>query len=147
MRLVEIPPLALPDFWYACFMKTGSEAWWDRFLPPGFRHVYLIGYVAAHDVWLLFDPRRAWSVLGVVSVGTVGSLLSRAVGEGAALLVKPEGDAMSPGWLGRLGFYCVPAVKHALGLRCVAVTPRGLHDCLLKMGARPLEIADVRGAE
>lgn len=147
MRLVSIPPLALPEFWYVCFMKAEREAWWDRFLPPGFRHVYLIGYVPAHDVWLLFDPRRAWTVLGVVAASEVPSLLSRALREGAALIVKPDGLAVSPGWRGRIGFYCVPAVRAALGLRCVAVTPKGLHDYLLATGAKPLEIDDVRGAE
>jgi hypothetical protein len=36
--------------------------------------------------------------------------------------------------IGRIGFYCVPAIKQLLGLPCVAATPDALYRHLIKHG-------------
>lgn len=141
MLLVEVPPLAMPKVWQVCFLKTEREYWWDRFLPDGFRHVFLLGYVPEYRQWVYFDPQYASTVVGIVTPARAGALLEIALHEGAVVNV-PASVARPPACWARLGFYCVPAVKHALGLRCVAVTPKGLHDYLLKIGAKRLERED-----
>lgn len=128
-----------PLIWQVCFCKKTATHWLDRFLMPGFRHVFLLGFVGAADVWLLYDVGRDISTVAVVSRERARELFAVALSDGAVLRYEPAAPARRGGLLGRLGFWCAPAVAHALGLRCVAITPRGLHDYLLKIGASPLQ--------
>lgn len=135
MRFVEDVPLA-PLFWQVCFLGWERRAIWDWFLPAGFRHVFLLGYLPQLDRWLCYDVSCFKTEITVLSNARAGFLLNCAIEQGAVLswpvpIVKPSFRL-------RLGFWCVPAVKHALGLRCVALTPKGLHDYLARHGAKPL---------
>jgi hypothetical protein len=54
MRFVRDLP-ATPRYWQVCFMGLEKRFWWDRFLPVGFRHVFLLGYVPEHRIWICYD--------------------------------------------------------------------------------------------
>lgn len=135
MRLVEDRP-ATPRYWQVCFIGDQRKFWWDWLLPSGFRHVFLLGYVPEFKVWLCYDVLFFKTEIVVHSGATAGFLLELAHREGACLTWPAPIDPPRP--LFRFGMWCVPAVKHILGLRCVAMTPNGLHQYLLRHGAKPL---------
>lgn len=136
MRLVKDVP-ATPLVWQVCFMGLERKFWWDRFQPPGFRHVFLLGYVAEYRVWICYDVLFFKTEITLLSPQAAGFLLNLAHDQGA-VLNWPAPVAGSGSWRLRLGMWCVPAVCHLLGLGCVAVTPKGLHDYLTRHGATPL---------
>lgn len=136
MRFVRDMP-ASPRAWQVCFLGTERRFWWDRFLPSGFRHVFLLGYVPEFKVWLCYDVLFFKTEITLLSGERAGFLLTLAEKDGAVLTWPAPVNPTSAWWL-RLGMWCVPAVQHVLGLRCVAMTPKGLHDYLLRQGASPL---------
>lgn len=110
----------------------------DRFLAPGFRHVFMLGYVAEFGAWLLYDVRLSHTTVAIVSQAHAAALIGLAMDEGDVLTLSPQLHVKhSP--LDRIGFWCVPAARHLLGVRCVALTPRGLHRYLVRMGAKSLK--------
>jgi hypothetical protein len=135
MRFVPDLP-ATPRYWQVCFLGTERKFWWDRFLPSGFRHVFLLGYVPEHKIWLCYDVLFFKTEITVLSGERAGFLLTLAEREGA-VLTWPAPIDPAPLRI-RLGMWCVPAVQHVLGVRCVAITPKGLHDYLVRQGAKPL---------
>lgn len=137
-RADELAPIgiALPAVWQVCFCSTERRFWWNRFLTRGFEHVYLLGYLPEYGAWMYFDPQADRLLLAIVSKEIAGRLLTRAYQGGRILTYEPEDDTPQS-VLDHFGTWCVPAVRHVLGVRCVAVTPKGLHDFLLENGARP----------
>jgi hypothetical protein len=136
MRFVPDIP-ATPRYWQVCFMGVDRRFWWDRFLPLGFRHVFLLGYVPEHRLWICYDVLFFKTEITLLSGERAGFLLTLAEQEGEVLTWPAPVDARPTWWL-RLGMWCVPAAQHVLGVRCVAITPKGLHDYLVRRGAKPL---------
>lgn len=136
MKFVPDLP-ATPKAWQVCFMGMERRFWWDWLTPPGFRHVFLLGYVAEHGLWLCYDMMAFKTEITLLSGTRAGALLTMAHDQGQVLTWPAPIDPPRRFGL-RLGFWCVPAIKHILGLRCVAMTPKGLHDYMLRRGARPL---------
>lgn len=141
-RIVPIAHKAQPRVWQVCFAKRTRTWWVDRFLPDGFRHVYLIGYVPEFGLWLLFDPLNDATGISILSKEMAGRYLTLAMTEGAVLNFPARTVIPRVRFWHRLDFWCVPAVRHVLGLGCVATTPRGLHDYLVSLGAQPLTEED-----
>lgn len=135
MRFVRDEPAA-PRFWEVCFVGKDRRAPWDWLLPKHYRHVFVLGYVVEHDLWICYDVSCFKTEIAIHSNATAGWLLNWAREQGGHLTwpapVVKQTFAVRP------GFWCVPAVKHILGLRCVAMTPKGLHDYLVRHGATPL---------
>lgn len=135
MRFVKDEP-ATPFEWHVCFVGETRRAPWDWFLLKHYRHVFVLGYLLDHDLWLCYDVSCFKTEISVLSNARAGFLLNWARGQGG-VLVWPARTVKPSFWL-RPGFWCVPAVKHILGLRCVAMKPKGLHDYLVRHGATPL---------
>lgn len=134
------PAVLIPPLWQICFCKREETHFIDRFLAPGFRHVFMLGFVPEADVWLFYDVGRDRTAVAVVSKERAGQMIQLAFDEGAVLQFEPREPKRQPKRqpifsLWRLGFWCSRAVAHALGVRCVAATPKQLHDYLLKNGA------------
>lgn len=137
--LVTADDIPVPMLWQVCFCKRHRAHWVDHFLAPGFRHVFLLGYVVAADAWLLYDLRRDVTEIAIVSRERAARLLGMAFAEGTVLAFEalPPPKRRGAGAY-RLGFWCSRAIAHVLGVRCVAATPKRLHDYLLKIGAQKL---------
>ena len=126
-----------PPIWLVCFAGREVRTPWDRFLTCGFRHAFLLGFVPGPNVWLLHETLYDRTNVAVVSSAIADRLLTTAVREGAVLEWR-IGPPEPPRLMLRFGLWCVPAIKHVLGVRCVALTPKGLHDWLLRNGAKPV---------
>lgn len=137
----QTEPLAeygTPQLWNVCFAGLERNRWFDRFLRPGFRHVFMVGYVAEFGLWLKYEVLFSYSSIAIVSGDYAAGLICKAMHDGDVLTMRPMFH-MKHRVVSRLGLWCVPAVRHALGVRCVALTPQGIHRFLLKNGAKSLK--------
>ena len=134
MYLTErLPPASSPPIWYVVFGQDANPHLFDRFLHRGFRHVFAFGYLPGHDLWIIYDVKFSHTVMGVIEAGDAARLIGWIRNSGRALEWKSR-KTQTVRW--RFGFWCVPAIKHLLGLRCVALTPWQLYRWMLKNGAK-----------
>lgn len=138
MKASPAADFGTPRLWNVCFVGRTRVKFIDRFLAPGFRHVFMLGYVAEFGAWLLYDVQFRHTTIAIVTRERAATLIGIAMAEGDVLTFAPILHVKSSP-LARIGFWCVPAARHLLGARCVALTPRGLHRYLVRMGAKSLK--------
>lgn len=136
-----------PAEWYVAFSDRGrgeARRWWHLFTRAGFGHCCAFGYVRATKVWVLVD----WTAEGLAVLTlrdeTADALIVESVNRGRVLAVRQGGDFPAHG-LRLPVLYCVPMVKHLVGLRSRAVTPWQLF-CELRRRGCPEMFASVRQA-
>lgn len=138
MDQVAIPGAVEPSQWMVVFHPTSSLRW-ASFLACGrFKHVSAWGYYAGFKAWIIFDPQWASLRLTMISHERAVDAFVAAT-EGCVILKIERSDrdtALAP--LSRFGFYCVPAIKHLLGVRCAAWRPDALYRHLLRKGGMPI---------
>lgn len=127
--------LGEPVRWILAFKKRSTVAFLDR-LPLKYKHVAAFGWVGG-DVrcWVFLDWRYD---RGQISVATGEQATRALMGEFAKDADLLGIDARAASHLFRLGGYCVPTVKHLIGLRSRAITPGGLYRDCLRAGAVPI---------
>jgi len=141
LKIVQKPTAVEPENWFLVFHPISSTRWLNR-LPLRFRHVSAFAYVHAPKVWLFYDV-QFWCTRHIILLDDQTSLdFLAAVTEGCTVLsMRRRGPARF--WF-RVGFWCVPAIKHLLGLRSSALLPTGLlRDCLAA-GAKVIHDPEVR---
>lgn len=128
------------DEWFIVFDGGRRHFWWDRWTGPGMRHVQAMRPIGA-DAWLLVNPCADRLNVEVVGGAFVDRVIAKAHREGGCVLKFQALDAAERTL--RLGGWCVPVVRHLLGIRGCALRPRGLWRDLLRRGAVPaFESAD-----
>ena len=125
--------------WYVGFVGDYPgrlPGWFDIFTTKKFRHVCAIGYDPQNHVWVLYDPTVSVSVIQIFHPDDpqLNKLITCISHFGRWLKVKPAAHAC---YFGRWRHYCVPAIKHLLGVRSSALTPRALYRDLVMQGAQP----------
>ncbi len=120
--------------WRLAFFPIGKYRW-ARFVPGRFKHVAAYGYSRPCRTWVLYDVTLAGTRVFVLpdggdSLETIAAWLA-----GASVLSMTALQHDSTTATGRLGFWCVPAMKHLTGVRCGAMTPTGLYRYLIERGA------------
>jgi len=121
-----------PVRWLLAFSRETTIPWL-RQLPLCYRHVSAFGYVGGDaGVWLFFDWRQNRLQVSAARDDLQIRTLMHEFCHDADLLGMPASDRSS--W-GMAGGYCVPAVKHLIGLRSRALTPSGLYRDCLRAGA------------
>ena len=133
LTLVAKPTAVEPDTWFIVFHPVSATTWLNR-LPLRFRHVSAFAYVHAAGCWLLYDV-QFWATRHIVLPDNAGALdFLAGFTEGCTVLhMKRAGPSHL--WF-RAGFWCVPAIKHLLGLRSGALLPSGLFRSCLRAGAK-----------
>jgi hypothetical protein len=127
-----LPDVIEPAEWFIVFHTKSATRWLGLITPGRYKHVSMVGYMAVYEAWLLYDVR-----LG----GTCLQLLTKAAAlawmhDCDVIQIKPTGAHI--GLRCRFGFTCVTAVKHLLGLLCVAPTPTALYRHILRNGGIPI---------
>jgi hypothetical protein len=134
--------MVTPRLWLI-FFSDGSAAptWWSWMLPKGFRHVSAASFYADQRRWVHFAPTRGGTVIEVFRSKEFDGRLAQLTRDSSAVLRVPglDGRRHAPA-----SFFCVGAVKGLLGVRCLAISPRGLFRWLLRNGAERVEIPHVR---
>jgi hypothetical protein len=125
------------DAWIAVFVDSfGRRRWWDRFLKPGFRHVFVMSYDIHRDLWLTVDwgtNRVEICLMGEAELINLVAFVRRHDIEAYRLPIgKPSNGNLPrfPFW----PFWCTDAVKHITGIRSWAITPWQLRQHLVSIG-------------
>jgi hypothetical protein len=136
------PPIWAPDQWLLIF-ETKSHRMVERLCPGRFKHVCAAGYVAAIDTWMVYSVELDGTKVGAFRPGKdFNDWLAIAVARAGVLRVK----AGKPGWMPWLTFWCVPAVKHLVGIHGGALWPDQLWRYCIANGAEIVADADARVA-
>lgn len=124
-----------PFFWIVAFYDPDPRRhWWDLFTRPGFRHVTAFGWITGTETWLMLDWSRAGLAVLALTPAEVDRFVAMAsVNRGRFLKVRP-GDRRIGRRRAVALSYCVPVVKHLLGLRFFALTPWQLFCALRRRG-------------
>lgn len=127
-RLVDYEP----KNWLVVFYPQSIYRWVNWLVPGRFKHVSLVTFVEPANAWLFYsiEPTRAPVELWPGS--DEGSVRFAEV-TASATIVKFPSVKVRNSWL-RAGWWCVPAVKHALGIRSGALSPDQLFRYLLANG-------------
>lgn len=134
MDVVNPPSSVEPTEWYVIFHPSTTSPLLSFLAFGHFKHVSAIGYYAGFKVWLLFDARRAGMRVPLIAHESMKAVIGEYT-EGCTLVKfarRPDPIGMAPHL--RLGFFCVTAVKHLLGVRCPTLRPDGLFRHLMKHG-------------
>ena len=127
MEIRELPPAIEPDYWNLVFHP--SESILPRLTFGRFQHVSAFTYIPGFAGWILYDVQ--WGGVRIAMLGKVAHLVAYTRG---CTVVKFNRCYDHMPLYTRLGFYCVPAIKHLIGLSCVAVSPDGLYRAVIANG-------------
>lgn len=138
-----------PSTWLLIFNHEAST-WWRSFLAFGrFKHVWACAYVPDCNAWLVYDVHLDGTTIGLVPAGPLFNqfLGYRTGGLNRATIVsmprQPARKMANPLILiRRLGFWCVPAIAHLVGVRCATYRPDSLYRACLREGGTLFE--DIR---
>lgn len=146
MSIVRLVPKANPDLpidrlWLVFFGDAEGEPWWSWFLAPGYRHVAACAWFAEQERWVYFNPTRRGTVILLYRADEFGGRFQQLVNSSSCVLRVRSTMARSTT---PFGWWCTGAVKALLGVRCRALSVRGLRDHLLRHGA---EVVHMPGSE
>jgi hypothetical protein len=130
----EITDMAViePSEWFVVFHRKSVNRILSFLAFGEFKHVSAFGYCPGVKLWLLYEVKLSGTRVMLLDKSAV-----MAWTEGCDILkIAPTGKRME--FSSRLGFTCVNAVKHLLGLVCVAVTPDQLYRHILRNGGLPI---------
>lgn len=143
-----------PKNWLVVFYPQSIYRWVNWLVPGRFKHVSLVTFVPAANAWLFYSVEPSRVPVELWPGDDAGSLRFGEITAGATVVKFPSSQERSS-WL-RAGWWCVPAAKHALGVRCGALWPDQLYRYLLANGGEVIrDVAqdssrrsfDCRGAE
>lgn len=124
-----------PLSWLVLFQTRTGYRWLDRLVLGRFKHVMAMGWVEATRTWLFYEVSFARTRVMVLpeDVGTE-LVAQKIVADPGAVVLRVPVNLDGCG-IGRMGFWCVPAVKHLLGMRSGALRPDRLwRDCIASAG-------------
>lgn len=130
----SLGPPAGPEEWFLIFDPECDTAWVRRWVRQKYLHVSAIGWLEWAQAWVIYDVSLGSTKIEVwpASDPKLVPLFDRIEEKCVTVLVRPRGERGGYGW--RWGFWCVPAMKHLLGIRCGALLPDGLLRHLLAEG-------------
>jgi hypothetical protein len=111
-----------PGMWMIVFHRTTGKPWIDRLVPGEFKHVSAIGWIEPAKAWLFYDVARLRTWIRVIPEPQGLDYAAKVMAGNEVLQVTPGEQG---NWF-RFGLYCVPAIKHLLGLRSGALRPTAL---------------------
>ena len=122
-----LPNAIEPDYWNVVFHPSESRL--ARIFLGRFQHVSAFTYVPGFRGWILYDVQ--WSGVRITVLPHLSALIDFSRN---CAVVKCSRRFEHMPLMTRFGYYCVPAIKHLLGLSCVAVFPDGLYRHIIHNG-------------
>lgn len=132
IRLIPQHAAGTPSRWIVAFARRSASPWVNRLVPGRYKHVMAMGYVAEMDAWLFFDWRLGHADIYTARGDGARQLMAH-FSEGADLLGMPARRGRAVAF--HTGLWCVPAVKHLVGIRGGALRPTTLFRDCLRQGA------------
>lgn len=119
------------ETWFVTFHRDCISPFWNRWTPGRFKHVRAFAYSADALCWVFYDVAMSGTR---VILAPAGAEADRLIGEyiaGGSVLKMRRLPPRKPRWRDRVGFWCVPAMRHLLNLPGGALLPEGLwRDCI-----------------
>lgn len=140
ISLVRNSAAGQPARWVLAFQRTTESRLIDWLASGTYKHVSAFGYIAEVDHWVFLDWRFA-TIDVIVARGAAATQLTGYYTRDADLL------GMAPRKTGhgmRLGLWCVPAIKHLVGIEGSALRPDALWRDCIRQGAEILSHEDTR---
>lgn len=137
MDILQTKVLAAePESWILVFSRE-SRVWWVKLLARGrFNHVKAFGYVPATDSWLFVDLGiQRLAIVSLPNTAAADRYFFDFTRDTEMLRFRPiasERHRLHP------GLWCVPAIKHLIGLRSGALLPSRLWEDCLAAGGEPI---------
>lgn len=126
--------------WLVAFVDDprSPRRWWDVLCRSGFRHVQAWGWDADAGVWVVYSVFTDSTMVDALPPGDLADSVIGGICAVSSAVLRFEPPARpEQGRMLRLGFWCVPAVAHLLGIRTGALVPHQLYRDLLRRGATP----------
>lgn len=132
MDVITRPWLGTPRQWIVLFDREVTT-WWVNMLPLGkYKHVRAFGYVPEAKAWIFYDVALDRTVIKIACDQDAKRLMADWLAKADAISMPARAHGFPAP---RLGFWCVPAIKHLIGLRSGALRPQTLwRDCLRQGG-------------
>ena len=130
-----------PTEWFVIFHRKVAVPWLAWLALGEFKHVSAMAYCAAFKAWLVYDTQLSGTRIFLIPHGYKGATVKPFFIERTrdCAVVKIARGSVPMGLSSRLGFYCVPAIKHLVGVRCAAVRPDALYRHLIHNGGTLLD--------
>lgn len=146
MDLIARPWMGEPRQWTVVFDRRAAT-WWMNKAPIGkYKHVRAFGYVPEAKAWIFYDVSLDRTTIRMACDQDAMTLMGEWLAKADAILMPVVDRGFPPP---RLGFWCVPAIKHLIGLRSGALRPQRLWDDCLRAGgeivAHEAGSTDLRG--
>ena len=121
-----------PETWFLVFSRRPLPGLL-RWLPIGrFKHVLAIGWLPDQRQWIVYEVEIGRTRVAVLPACEAADLLLHDLRkDGVTVAFTPVGPR--PRWA-RLGFWCVPAMAHLIGLKRFVLTPDALYRACLAQG-------------
>lgn len=135
MDEITLPIAVEPVEWFVVFRERSVSRILGALTPGRRKHVSAFGYCPGVKLWLVYDVQ--WSGTRIMLMAQ--SEVLAWVGDAEMVKIARIGHRM--GLSSRFAFTCVSAVKHLIGLRCVAATPDALYRHILRNGGTTISDA------
>ena len=122
-----------PITWLLVFSPKSAIWWVDRLVPGQFKHVMACAYAVEAKAWVAYEVTLVRTQILVMPDPAWDRFIAARINSGASVLRIERRDGCW--WTGRLGSWCVPAVKRLIGLRSGALRPDRLFADCLRAGA------------
>lgn len=125
-----------PTMWFLVFQEKARTRWVNWLAFGRFKHVSAYGWVPDQRMWVFYDVSLGRTRIAVLPVcDAAEEEIRRLARYGVTLAMKPRGECRR--WF-RVGFWCVPAMAHLVGVPSCAVRPDALFRQCLRHGAEIL---------
>lgn len=125
-----------PLSWLLVFQESTGRRWLDRIIPGRFKHVFAIAYLSEPDLWLFYSVSMRRTVVSAIPAPAGEQVADRHMA--GATVLRMTVQPGSSNWGSRIGFFCVPAMKHLVGLRSGALLASTFYRHCLRAGAEIL---------
>lgn len=139
-------PVHLPRLWFVGFCGQDEE-WSPLHLinPPGFRHAIAFAYETASNRYIVYDVTLEGTLLFSLAAEEFDGWLGNMRARGMRVLGRRNETVRTHHIWMNVGFHCVTAVKHLLGVGGWAVRPIDLWRNLRRAGYEEYFVNVYRG--
>lgn len=121
-----------PQMWFLIFETRAPKRWLHWLAMGRFKHVSALGWISDQRCWVHYDVRLGRTRVAVMpDCPGAAEAIAKLREQTVTVAVTPLSDRTA--WA-RLGFWCVPAMAHLVGIRSQAFRPDALYAACLRQG-------------
>lgn len=133
-----LPAEIEPSVWYLAFHRRAARRWIKWLACGRYAHVSAFCFVRELECWLLYDVTLTGTrIVLMPACREADRRLAEHVDDADLLTMPVQPRAVR--WSFLASFYCVPAIKHLIGLSSGALRPQGLYRDCLANGGKPVD--------